>query len=393
MVQRSLQASSPGIEQARSAFVARGWTQENLAAEVGLKTRQCIWRFFKGQPIERHIFVEICKNLDLNWRDIAISPPAEFFKSKGGSQSYEADDIDLLVRQVRSQRQQKIEYQCSQLQLLDVSHLVRLDALYIKINFIQKIFSQFWLEVDDLTRMTPQEFEQLAQKDGVQIPGIEFVRSHSKVKILGQIGSGKTVFLQHLAAECNQGQFAASQVPILINLKDFAREQSNELSLLDYIAAEFSVSGIAEESVMEMLQAGRLLLLLDGLDEVLRQTRWVVAQEIRRFSEKYERNRFVVTCRTAIRTMELRQFTEVEIAPFNLDQVQEFVQKWFVVVARTSGEGALERAVQVLETFNFPEDLAFSSSGLLLSLRLWSVTDSPIGVLSVLRGFALESVG
>jgi predicted NACHT family NTPase len=364
MVQRSLQASSPGIEQARSAFVARGWTQENLAAEVGLKTRQCIWRFFKGQPIERHIFVEICKNLDLDWRDIAISPPAEFFKSKEGVQALGAD-LDLLVRRVRSQRQQKIEYQCSQLQLLDVSHLVRIDTLYSKLNFTQKVFSQVWLEVDDLNRLTPQEFEQLGQKGGGQIPGMEFVGSHSKVKLLGRIGSGKTVFLQHLAVECNRGQFAASQVPILINLKDFAREQRNELSLLDYIAAEFWASGIAEESVIEMLQAGRLLLLLDGLDEVLRQTRRVVAQEIRRFSEKYERNRFVVTCRTAIRTVELRQFIEVEVAPFNLDQVQDFVQKWFVVVARTPDEDALKQAVQVLETFNSPKD--FSLSQLLLT--------------------------
>jgi predicted NACHT family NTPase len=359
MVQRSLQASSPGIEQARSAFATRGWTQENLATEVGLKTRQCIWRFFKGQPIERHIFIEICKNLDLDWRDIVISPPAEFFNPKGGAQALEVN-IDLLVRQVRSQRQQKIEYQCSQLQLLDVNHLVRLDALYIKINFIQKTFSQFWLEVDDLARITPQDFEQFEQKDRVQIPGMEFVRSYSKVKILGRIGSGKTVFLQHLATECNRGQFAVSQVPIFIDLKDFAREQRNELSLLDYITAEFLTSGIAEGAVMEMLQAGRLLLLLDGLDEVLCQTRRVVAQEIRRFSEKYEQNKFVVTCRSAIRTMELRQFVEVEIAPFNLEQVQDFVQRWFVEVAKTPGKDASEQAIQVLETFNSPENLSFS---------------------------------
>jgi predicted NACHT family NTPase len=359
MVQRSLQASSPGIEQARSAFAARGWTQENLATEVGLKTRQCIWRFFKGQPIERHIFVEICKNLDLDWRDIAISPPTEFLKSMERFQAPEVD-IDLLVCQVRSQRQQKIEYQCGQLQLLDINHPVRLDALYVEVNFLQKIFSPFWLEVDNLTRLTPQEFEQLDQRDGVQIPGIEFVRSHSKVKILGQIGSGKTVFLQQLATECNRGQFSASQVPMLINLKDFAREQRNELSLLDYITAEFLTSGIAEGAVMKMLQAGRLLLLLDGLDEVLHQTRQIVAQEIRRFSEKYEQNRFVVTCRTAIRTIELRQFIEVEIAPFNLDQVQGLVRKWFVAVARIPAKSASEQAAQVLEAFNSSEDLCFS---------------------------------
>ena len=43
MVKRSLRASQAGIEQAKRAFAFKGWTQENLAAEVGLKTRQSVW--------------------------------------------------------------------------------------------------------------------------------------------------------------------------------------------------------------------------------------------------------------------------------------------------------------------------------------------------------------
>ncbi|BAY47815.1 hypothetical protein SAMD00079811_54340 [Scytonema sp. HK-05] len=57
MVKRSLQASLTGIQQAKRAFARKGWTQENLALEVNLKTRQPIWRFFSGRPVERHIFV------------------------------------------------------------------------------------------------------------------------------------------------------------------------------------------------------------------------------------------------------------------------------------------------------------------------------------------------
>jgi predicted NACHT family NTPase len=75
MVRRSLQASHIGIQQAKRAFARKGWTQENLALEVGLKTRQPIWRFFSGRPVERHIFLEICSILELNWREIAADPP------------------------------------------------------------------------------------------------------------------------------------------------------------------------------------------------------------------------------------------------------------------------------------------------------------------------------
>ena len=60
MVKRSLKASPNGIQWAKRAFAIKGWTQENLAGEVNLKTRQPIWRFFTGQPVDRQIFMEIC---------------------------------------------------------------------------------------------------------------------------------------------------------------------------------------------------------------------------------------------------------------------------------------------------------------------------------------------
>ncbi|MHC5863072.1 MAG: NACHT domain-containing protein, partial [Nostoc sp.] len=78
MVKRSLEASLTGIQEAKRAFARKGWTQDNLAAEVNLKTRQSVWRFFSGRPVERHTFIEICSVLSLNWREIATNPPAEF---------------------------------------------------------------------------------------------------------------------------------------------------------------------------------------------------------------------------------------------------------------------------------------------------------------------------
>jgi predicted NACHT family NTPase len=60
---RSLQASAQGIKKAKQAFLRKGWTQEYLAGEVGLETRQPIWKFFAGKPVDRHVFTEICFRL------------------------------------------------------------------------------------------------------------------------------------------------------------------------------------------------------------------------------------------------------------------------------------------------------------------------------------------
>jgi acetate kinase len=70
-----LKASPEGIRQAKKQFDYKNWTQEYLAIEVGVKTRQPIWRFFAGKPIERYTFFEICASLDLDWQDIVEKHP------------------------------------------------------------------------------------------------------------------------------------------------------------------------------------------------------------------------------------------------------------------------------------------------------------------------------
>ncbi len=44
---------------------------------MGLKTRQPIWRFFAGKPVERFTFFEICVRLDLDWQEIVLKTTLE----------------------------------------------------------------------------------------------------------------------------------------------------------------------------------------------------------------------------------------------------------------------------------------------------------------------------
>jgi predicted NACHT family NTPase len=69
MLKRSLKASSTGLDRAKRTFQLKQWSQEYLAAQVGLSTRNSVWKFFAGRPIERHIFMDICFQLDLDCKD------------------------------------------------------------------------------------------------------------------------------------------------------------------------------------------------------------------------------------------------------------------------------------------------------------------------------------
>lgn len=378
MVKRSLQVTLAGIPEAKRAFARKGWTQDNLATEVNLKTRQPIWRFFTGRPVERHTFIEICSVLSLNWREIATNPPAEFLELEEYTQP-SGPDVDTLVQKVRSQRFDKIQDQCGILQLLDIGHPVAIDDIYIDVNILEEIASQQYFEIAELQKLDPKEFDRfgLGEVDQKQIAGMQAVETYSKLRVLGKPGVGKTTFLQYLAIQCNQGAFAANQIPIFITLRNFAQESkiTNEFSLLNYIRQEFLTSGISDSSVIEtLLSAGRVLLLLDGMDEILNPQTNAVLSEIRRFSEKYHKNQLVATCRTASQKLSIRGFTDVEIAPFTPEQIRTFAQKWFLTFTKTNAQDGEAQCVQFIQKLELDENWQFRQlvvKPLFLHLACW----------------------
>ncbi|NMF86384.1 NACHT domain-containing NTPase [Nodosilinea sp. P-1105] len=378
MAKRSLEASSAGIQVAKRAFALKGWTQENLAAEVNLKTRQPIWRFFTGQPVDRQVFMEICQVLNLDWREIADNPPAEF-PEPGESLEPHPLTIDELVTEVRSQHYDTIQHQCGILQLLDIRHPVNIDDIYVDINILEAVANQQCLEVSALNNLDPADFNRmgLGLIDQPQIPGVEAVKNYGKLRVLGKPGVGKTTFLQHLAVQCNQGDFAPDQVPVFIALREFAEaaKRQDDFSLFNYIHQALVRSGLTDPTQLErLLIEGRVLLLMDGMDEVLNQDINAVIREIRAFSDQYHRNRFVASCRTAAQKLALHGFTDVEIAPFSDDQIATFAQKWFVALGNTATPQGQAMAAEFVEKLDSPENWQFRQlvvTPLFLHLACW----------------------
>ncbi|MGL5195686.1 MAG: NACHT domain-containing protein, partial [Chroococcales cyanobacterium] len=318
MRKRSLNTSETGKLKAKAAFERSGWTQQDLASEVGLETRQSIWKFLTGRPIERATFIEICYKLDLDWQDIAELPPevtAEPPQTTDDPGLDPLEDIPALVNEMRSRMREPILAQCGTLRLLDNSQPVALNDIYIQVNILQQLSRQRWLEVSDLQfqpRQTRQSQGQVrrsisASEQQSQMPAIQAVSTYSKLLILGKPGAGKTTFLKSLALQCIQEQTREKTpvkmgelgLPVFIKIRDWKTEskQSGNRSLIHYITKIFHNFGLSAAKVETLLQGGHALVLLDGLDEVPDSDSRDIAYEINQFCETYYQNRVAITCR------------------------------------------------------------------------------------------------
>ncbi|HLH06626.1 MAG TPA: NACHT domain-containing protein [Terriglobales bacterium] len=174
--------------------------------------------------------------------------------------------------------------------------------------------------------------------------------------ITGDPGMGKTTFLRWIAHALSQpdiyGESIPNEVegfiPILIRIADLADhiascrglEGQNRPTTVDsaswlahYLGARSDASlwGLRSDDFKRILQTGRAIVLLDGLDEAPdRPARESMARLFEEASLVYGTSRFVVTTRP--RSYEglsiLKDFCEVRIEPLTLVAIQTFLAHW-----------------------------------------------------------------
>jgi formylglycine-generating enzyme required for sulfatase activity len=182
----------------------------------------------------------------------------------------------------------------------------------------------------------------------------EAIAGHRCVVLLGAAGAGKTTALEILAGD------AASGLPVLVELRDFAGQRS----LLPLIRDALRGTGVlrpGEDEVEELLDHEDCVVLCDGLSDAGPDAPIGVA--LRQLAGAHPRVRVIVTCRSADFAdfaADLDRFMVLEIAPWRLDQITRFLS------AGGAGNGGVSPAalVRLVRT----DDSSILSNPLLLSL-------------------------
>ena len=288
------------------------------------------------------------------------TPPASVAKPQASRESSEALQRRYL---------QKLQTYCNLLPLAAIaeerdrhsSARLTLSQVYIGLNttdLIDKTGRPVTMESREMAR----SFERSQREELRPLSALEAAARHPALVILGDPGSGKTSFLNHLmfilAAKHLPPESAlpkdwphGSLLPVRVLLHELAislenKEARNFLNkgredrqrglsrlvhehiadhLVDYDAPDFS------EALRQTIADGRCLVVFDGLDEAPPSRRELVRLAVEDFCATNPGNRYLVTCRS--RSYEgpacLQSFKTATLAPFDDKQVSAFAEGWY----------------------------------------------------------------
>jgi len=269
----------------------------------------------------------LCDLLELKWQEVA-----ELATSEPPAPNVASDAID--VAWVRSQVEADLRRRCGTMRVLDMEQPIALGTIYTQVNVLEKLTANQRLSSSEMLAkwkrtQDPGCFGLGRVREG-KISGLEAVIKHEALMVLGRPGAGKTTFLKYLTIACLDREFLGDLVPIFVTLKEWT-EFPGEPNLLDFVSRQWSDCGIddAKSVLHQCLKNGRALVLLDGLDEVLAVHTDRTIREMRDWVDRFPQNHILATCRIAAKEYTFERFTEVEVADFSEEQIQEFVTSWF----------------------------------------------------------------
>ena len=377
---RSLKASKEGIQLASRAIL-RFPTKIDFAAELEI-SRSTVQNFFAGKPVGRENFHKICQELELCWQDVAELPQQRSTIEPIAIEQLVTDtppaECNSLLVELRHRVRHRIHSMCGTMRVLDMSRPMPTEYIYVDVNVYEKIKGRRRLEFDSVCEaFLSSKSEPFNDKaiDRERISGLSAASRYSKLIVFGKPGAGKTMFLKHLTLQCLEGVFESDRIPIFVSLRDFA-ESSFSSNLTDYIALQLAKDNqpLEIDLVKKLLDEGKFFLVLDGIDELKPSIQQQVCKYLRRFSEWFPNNRYLLSCRHGLHCCNFEQFTEVEIADFQPEQISDFAAKWF------DTEGG-QKSISFLEKLKHVSSIQeFATSPLLLTLLciLFEEADFPV---------------
>lgn len=219
---------------------------------------------------------------------------------------------------------------------------IELERVYVNMRaYIQS--REFEYSIDGKTRMLEKIREERLTTLDIKAAFEAAQKHHIKdMVILGDPGSGKTTLLKYilvmliLARAEEKIGLRSDTIPFFVPLRELKDPGSEEFFPFIKRVCRLDKFSIPEEAFRTLLDSGRGIMLLDGLDEVadekarIKTCKWI--DENRKL---YARTPFVVTSRFAGYVGQSRlegNCLELSVQDFEDDEVEAFLVRWFEAV-------------------------------------------------------------
>ncbi|WP_026524748.1 NACHT domain-containing protein [Butyrivibrio sp. MB2005] len=214
---------------------------------------------------------------------------------------------------------------------------------------------------------------------GISIETLMRATSATKIQIVGSGGLGKTMMMYHLMLDTIENYSKYQMVPIFIIASKLSPDGQYDIieSLYD-VFSKYDAT-LIKSDLVELLNLGKIVLLIDGYDEIPQKYRAIFRDEIERFFLHYPNNYIIISSRNNNQLRLLDSFIPFEILPLEADQAYEMIRK---IDPNEVDNDLKERFIKDLQenrfNFNRDEKKEFLGNPLLLTIMLttYAVTNT-----------------
>lgn len=154
--------------------------------------------------------------------------------------------------------------------------------------------------------------------------------------IIDSAGMGKSTFAKYLVLDIFQSSI---KIPLFLELRRIGASET----LLGKLSKEIDESqeDIDARFLGMLLEQGGYVIILDGFDELSKNGRKRIGEEITELALKYDRNSIILTSRPEVSIPEISNSTVLKIQPLDREQAESLVLRYDAVANITVGKGLI----------------------------------------------------
>lgn len=197
-----------------------------------------------------------------------------------------------------------------------------------------------------------------------------FPQDKNFVIITGTGGIGKSMMMTHFMLDTINKYNEAGRVPVFVLLRNYNPEEGD---LEDFIFSEFKRhdKNLKLSDLIEILDDGRAVILMDGLDELKADRREQFNKEIDRIVDNYPNAFYVMSSRPTINFRAYNRFTVYDLQLFTQEQSVEMIEKLDQnVIDREIQHDFIEDLKANRFKFSYEEKTEFLGNPLFLTIML-----------------------